>query len=104
MTDKYIESIPSDSRVAKAYITKLQSEDITDKYLQQIQGLKAIAFKRNQSIAQVAIAWALRHPSMCSVLIGASKPEQIIENVKALENLEFTVDELKQIDKLFPLQ
>jgi len=101
LTDAYIDQIPEDSRAAKEYITKLTENDITEEYRDKIRELKKIADNRKQTIAQLAIAWALRHESMVSVLMGASKVSEVLENIKALENLSFTADELKRIDELF---
>jgi L-glyceraldehyde 3-phosphate reductase len=103
LTNKYVDGIPSDSRAAKSYITKLESGDITPEYQENIKKLKVIADQRGQTIAQLSIAWALRHESMSSVLIGASRPSQVIENIGALNNLQFTDEELNIIDELFPL-
>ena len=68
--------------------------------LSQIQDLQDIAVSRDQSLAQMALAWVLREEKVTSVIIGASKKEQIIENVQALENLEFSKKELDQIDEV----
>jgi L-glyceraldehyde 3-phosphate reductase len=99
LTDRYLNGIPEDSRAAKPAIF-LKREDITDKYLWQAQQLNAIARERGQTLAQMAIAWVLRHPGMTSALVGASRISQIADNVSALDNLEFSGDELKAIEKI----
>jgi L-glyceraldehyde 3-phosphate reductase len=76
LTDRYLKGIPEDSRAAKPAIF-LQEKDITDEYIWKAQRLNAIALERGQSLAQMAIAWVLRHPGMTSALIGASKVSQI---------------------------
>ena len=98
LTNRYLEGIPKDSRAAKPAIF-LKSEQITDAYLWQAQRLNAIAQERGQSLAQMAIAWVLRHPGMTSALIGASKVSQIEDCVDALNNLEFSDIELQAIEE-----
>ncbi len=97
LTNKYIHGIPSDSRAAKSspFLTK---EGITEDKIEKIVKLNAIAENRGQSLAQMACAWNLRGGKLTSVLLGASKASQIIENVGALQKLEFTADELAAID------
>ena len=99
LTDRYLKGIPSDSRAAKPAIF-LKREDITDEYIWQAQQLNTIAGERNQSLAQMAIAWDLRHPNMTSALVGASKVSQLVDNVNALANLDFTETELEAIDNI----
>ena len=99
LTNRYLEGIPEDSRAAKPAIF-LKSEQITDEYLWQAQRLNAIAQERGQSLAQMAIAWVLRHPGMTSALIGASKVSQIEDCVEALNNLEFSEIELQAIEEI----
>ena len=97
LTNKYIHGIPSDSRAAKSspFLTK---EGITEDKIEKIVKLNAIAENRGQSLAQMACAWNLRGGKLTSVLLGASKASQIIENVGALQKLEFAADELAAID------
>jgi L-glyceraldehyde 3-phosphate reductase len=97
LTDKYLDGIPADSRAAKPG-TYLDREQVTEDKLEKVRKLKKIAQQRNQSVAQMAIAWVLRHPSMTSALIGASRVSQIEEIVAALDNLEFSEEELTAID------
>jgi L-glyceraldehyde 3-phosphate reductase len=72
---------------------------LSDDNIERARSLNEIAKKRGQSLAQMALAWVLRDPRVTSALIGASSPEQIVENVKALDNLSFSADELNEIDK-----
>ncbi|MFC1582455.1 L-glyceraldehyde 3-phosphate reductase [Planctomycetota bacterium] len=99
LTDKYLNGIPDDSRAHKEH-GALKENAITEEYLIQANPLNDIAQARGQSLAQMALAWVLRQPAVTSALIGASKVSQIEDNVKALENLEFTDEELKKIDEL----
>ncbi|MEN3324047.1 L-glyceraldehyde 3-phosphate reductase [Mariniflexile soesokkakense] len=98
LTDKYLKGIPKDSRAAKD-LTYLNVDTVTNN-LEKVQLLDAIAQNRGQKLSQMAIAWILRQPQVASVLIGASSANQLKENVKALDNLSFTEDELKMIDKI----
>ena len=97
LTDRYLSGIPADSRAVKpkAY---LRREDVTENKLEKVRQLHQMAQQRGQSMAQMAIAWVLRHPNMTSALIGASRMSQIEEIVATLNNLNFTDDELKAID------
>ncbi|MCF7944194.1 MAG: L-glyceraldehyde 3-phosphate reductase [Spirochaetia bacterium] len=97
LTDKYLNGIPKDSRAKTSGHFKTQ-EFLTKENLERIQGLNRIAQKRGQSLAQMALAWCLRRKEITSVLIGASSPKQIQENVAALDNLDFSDSELKEID------
>ncbi|MDQ0229619.1 aldo/keto reductase [Metabacillus malikii] len=99
LTTKYVEGIPKDSRVAKG-VDSISADQVTKNRIEMVQKLKEIAEERGQTVAQLAIAWSLRHPVVASALIGASRVEQIIENVKAIENLSFTDHELKEIDEI----
>ena len=99
LTDRYLKGIPTDSRV-KTDGRFLKEEHITEKTLAKIRALNEIAKARNQTLAQTALAWLLRDESVTSVLIGASKPEQILDNLGALKNTEFTEIELEEIDKI----
>ena len=97
LTNKYINGIPADSRAAKSspFLTK---EGITADKIEKIVKLNKIAENRGQSLAQMACAWNLRGGKLTSVLLGASKSSQIIENVNSLNNLDFTQDELNAIE------
>lgn len=97
LTDKYLKEIPPTSRAAKDL--SLKKSMLSRENLEKIRALNEIARQRNQSLAQMALAWVLRRKEVTSVLIGASSAEQIVENVAALDHLEFTADELKKIDQ-----
>jgi L-glyceraldehyde 3-phosphate reductase len=96
LTDKYLHGIPEDSRAAQN--TSFSPDLLTKAALERVTALNEMAKKRGQSLAQMALAWTLRDPRVTSTLIGASSVEQLEANVGALENLEFSPDELKQID------
>ena len=98
LTDRYLNGIPNDSRV-KTDGRFLNASQITEEKLECIRGLAKIAENRGQSLAQMALAWILKDGDVTSVLIGASKPSQILDNIKAAENTAFTEDELKEIDR-----
>jgi L-glyceraldehyde 3-phosphate reductase len=99
LSDKYLKGIPEGSRASKAH-GFLRPDNITEERLGQIRKLNDIAKARGQSLAQMAVAWVLRHPGMTSALIGASTVQQIEDNVAALNKLEFSQDELRAIDKI----
>jgi L-glyceraldehyde 3-phosphate reductase len=99
LTDKYLGGIPADSRAANPE-GFLQSEHITADKLAKVRRLHDLAQTRGQTLAQLAIAWVLRHPEMTSALIGASRPVQIEDAVRALEHTTFTPDELQTIDQI----
>jgi L-glyceraldehyde 3-phosphate reductase len=99
LSDRYLSGIPSDSRAAGPSIF-LKSEAITEDKLSKVRKLNEIAKERGQSLAQMALAWVLRCGRVTSAIIGASKISQIEENVAALENLDFTEDELIKIDEI----
>ena len=97
LTNRYINGIPADSRIAKDG-RFLHESDVTDKRISQILKLREMAQNRNQTLAQFALSWILKDDDITSVLIGASRPSQILDCVKCIENTTFTEDELKQID------
>jgi L-glyceraldehyde 3-phosphate reductase len=99
LTNKYIHGIPEDSRANKAH-GALQSAQITPEVLQKISALNEIAQERNQSLAQMAIAWLLKDERVTSVLIGASSIAQLEDNVRSLGNISFTTDELNRIETI----
>ena len=98
LTNKYLKGIPEDSRANKP-TAALKVKDITEEKLEKVRKLNELAAERGQSLAQMAIVWVLRE-SVTSALIGASKVEQIEENVKALDHMEFTADQLKRIEEI----
>ncbi|GGI23583.1 L-glyceraldehyde 3-phosphate reductase [Pedobacter mendelii] len=99
LTDKYLNGIPSDSRVATSGVF-LNESNLTPEKLSIIAKLNDVAKSRNQKLAQMAIAWLLKDERVTSVLIGASKPEQITDSIKALDNVNFSTDELEKIDSI----
>jgi L-glyceraldehyde 3-phosphate reductase len=99
LTTKYVNGIPNDSRVAKK-VDSISADQVTKDRIQKVKKLKVIAESRGQNVPQLAIAWALRQRSVASALIGASRQEQIIENVKAIENLQFSEEELIAIQQI----
>ena len=102
LTDKYLEGIPDDSRAALEEF--LKSETITDELVQTVRQLNDLATERGQTLAQMALSWALRDPRMTTTIIGASKPSQVVDCVGAINNMDFSQDELNQIDQLCPKQ
>ena len=97
LTDRYLKGIPEDSRI-KTDGRFLKAEILTEKKLTQIANLNEIAKQRGQSLAQMGLAWILKDNIVTSVLIGASKPEQILMNLEAMNNIAFSSEELKLID------
>jgi L-glyceraldehyde 3-phosphate reductase len=102
LTNRYLKGIPEDSRAARK-TGFLQKEQITPELLKKVKALQTIAKKRNQSLAQMSIAWVLRHPAMTSVILGASRVSQIEEGLAALNNLKFTDRELKAIETVLAM-
>lgn len=99
LTNRYLNGIPEDSRAASSSIF-MKKDDITDALVTKVKALNEMASKRGQSLAQMALAWDLKVGKLTSVLIGASKVSQIEDCVSALDHLEFTEEELKQIDEI----
>ncbi|MGA2435508.1 MAG: L-glyceraldehyde 3-phosphate reductase [Bryobacteraceae bacterium] len=99
LTDRYLGGIPEGSRASKPH-SFLKKSDIDENRLARIRALNDVARERGQTLAQMALAWVLRIGAMASALIGASKVEQIEQNVVALGNLQFSSDELARIDKI----
>jgi L-glyceraldehyde 3-phosphate reductase len=99
LTDKYLHGIPEDSRAARP-TGFLQKSHITDERLSQIRDLNSLAVQRSQSLAQMALAWILKDERVTSVLIGASRPEQLSDSLKALDNLQFSAEELARIEEI----
>lgn len=103
LTDKYLHGIAADSRATKQTIPFLSTSQV-DQTLTTVKRLNEVAQQRGQSLAQMALAWNLRNPALASVLIGASRPQQVINNVAALDNLDFSEDELTMIDQILAEQ
>lgn len=99
LTDKYFNGIPKDSRIMKDG-RFLHTEDVNEKRMQRVMALNEVAKERGQSLAQLALSWILKDEDITSVLIGASRPSQIVDCVKCIENTSFTEEELKKIDMI----
>lgn len=99
LTDRYLKGIPADSRI-KTDGRFLQENALTEERLNQIRQLNDLAAQRGQTLAQMALSWILHDGIVTSVLAGASRPEQILDNIKAAENTRFTEDELALIDRI----
>lgn len=97
LTDRYLSGVPQDSRAAQG--KSLATELLTDEALEHVRALNDLARERGQTLAQLALAWVLRRPEITSVLVGASRPEQIRDSVGALENLELTDDVPARIEE-----
>jgi L-glyceraldehyde 3-phosphate reductase len=96
LTGKYLKGIPEDSRAKQG--KSLNPNFLSDKAIANIRKLNDIAERRGQTLAQMAIAWVLRDGGITTALIGASRPEQVEDCVGAIRNLEFTTEELAEID------
>ena len=103
LTDRYLNGIPDDCRI-KTDGRFLSSAALTEEKLSQIRALNELAEKRGQTLAEMALAWILKDGIVSSVLIGASKPSQILDNIKAVKNTDFSADELVMIDKICDLK
>ena len=99
LTDRYLNGIPSDSRIASDG-RFLQASALTETRLSQIHDLNELAKERGQSLAEMALSWVLKDGAVTSVLIGASKPEQILDNVKIVGHTTFSPEELSRIDEI----
>jgi L-glyceraldehyde 3-phosphate reductase len=97
LTDKYLNGVPEGSRATLSHF--FNRAMLTPQNVERARQLDAIAKRRSQTLAQMALAWTLRDKRVTSTLIGASRPEQVADSVKALENLAFTAEELKEIDR-----
>jgi L-glyceraldehyde 3-phosphate reductase len=102
LTERYLDGIPSDSRAGKPN-TYLKREQVDEQKVGQARALQGLARERGQSLAQMALAWVLRHGAMTSALIGASRVEQIEQDVAALERLEFSAEEPARIEAILGL-
>ena len=99
LTDKYLKGVPVDSRAAKSN-SSLPEDQLTEKKLTMIRQLNDLAKQRGQTLAQMALAWLLKDPRITSVLIGASKPEQLTDSLTCLDNLRFSAEELTTIETI----
>ena len=102
LTDRYLKEIPKDSRAARdnPFLTK---EHLTPGVMNKIRNLNGVAGNRGQSLAQMALAWLLKDSRVTSVLVGASSVEQLKNNLGAIQNLNFSSDELSRIDEILAL-
>lgn len=98
LTNRYLNGIPADSRAGTG--RTLHADSITPEILGKIRALNALAERRGQTLAQMAIAWNLRRPELTSALIGASSPAQIVDIAGCLKHLEFTTEELAEIETI----
>lgn len=99
LTNRYLNGIPEDSRI-RTDGRFLHADNLTEEKLQQIRKLNGIAAGRGQTLAEMALSWILKDGIVTSVLVGASRPSQIIDNVKAIQNIKFSEEELKKIDEI----
>ena len=99
LTDRYLQGISADSRI-RTDARFLQESALTPERLEQIRQLNNLAAQRGQTLAQMALSWILRDGIVTSVLAGASRPEQVLDNIKAAQNTAFTADELARIEQI----
>lgn len=99
LTDRYLNGVPGDSRI-RTDGRFLKEDALSEERLGQIRALNDIAAQRGQSLAEMALSWVLRDGAVTSVLVGASRPEQVLDNIRAVENTTFTEEELKKIDEI----
>lgn len=99
LTNRYLNGIPSDSRVARDH-RFLHASDLTEEKLAKIRALNDLAVQRGETLAEMALAWVEKDSDVCSVIIGASKPEQILDNCRFTQHAGFTEEELKKIDEI----
>lgn len=100
LTGKYLKGIPAASRIGSGKSPYLHKENITPELMEKVSALSGLAADRGQSLTQMALAWILRDGKVTSVLIGASRAEQILENIGALKNTTFSEEELQRIDEI----
>ncbi len=98
LTSKYLDGVPADARINKPGGGSFKREHLSPENLAHVRALNEIALRRGQTLAQTALAWALRDPRITSLVIGASSPKQIRENLAALDHLDFSAEELAEID------
>ncbi len=98
LTDRYLNGVPADSRVGKG--DTWIGNQLDEKMVAKLNKLNAVAQKRGQKLSQMALSWVLNNKAVATVLIGASRPEQIIENAACIEKLDFTAEEIAEIEKI----
>ena len=99
LTDRYLNGIPEDSRV-KTDGRFLNKERLTSDKIEKARALNELAKERGESLARMALKWVRKDDAVTSVLIGASRPEQILDNIKMINSLDFTEEELQKIDEI----
>ena len=99
LTDRYLHGIPEDSRV-KTDGRFLKETNISEEVLRKVRALNELAGERGQTLAQMALSWILRDGDITSVLVGASKPSQILDNIGTIQNTTFTAEERAKIDEI----
>jgi L-glyceraldehyde 3-phosphate reductase len=99
LTNRYLDGIPKDSRAAKSH-GFLQKEDITSNVIDKIRQLSVLAENRNQTLAEMALAWLLNKLEVASVIIGVSSVKQLKDNLDSLRDIDFTTNELTQIETI----
>lgn len=99
LTNRYLNGVPNDSRIRTSGIF-LKESHLTPERLSQINALNKIALERGETLAQMSLAWVLQTEGVTSVLVGASKPEQILDNINAVNSAPFTAEQLKKIDEI----
>lgn len=100
LTDKYLKGVPDKSRAARSEVVHLSSNDLTEDKISKVKQLNDLAVSRGQNLAQMAIAWTLNNKAVTTCLVGASRCEQIIDSVAALDNLNFSHEELSAINSI----
>ena len=100
LTEKYIKGVPEDSRAGNKDVPFLNDSNVTPELVEKLKQLKVIASNRNQSMAEMALAWTLSQEGITSALTGVSKLSQLLSNIKALENTQFTKEELEKIEQI----
>ena len=98
LTNKYLNGVPADSRIGKGE-TWIGSQ-LNDAMVAKLNKLNAVAVRRGQKLSQMALSWVLHNPAVATVLIGASRPAQIVENVACINNLEFSPEEIAEIEAI----
>ena len=99
LTDKYLHGVPDDSRLAKGGAPWLEGQ-LNDEMLTRLNKLNDIALSRGQKLSQMALSWVLHNKAVATVLIGASRPSQIIENAECINKLDFTEEEIREIEEV----
>lgn len=98
LTERYLNGIPSDSRIGRG--ATWIGDQLNDAMLTKLNRLNAVAKRRGQKLSQLALAWVLHNPAVTTVIIGASRPAQIAENAACIARLDFTADELNEIEEI----